>query len=95
MEHWTSYPWLLDICEYIDESHLVENIESMILNPVEDWNNNKDRKINDTIKNEEISNENEALSNENEALSNENEALKKRNEDLEKMVAINQMNNPK
>jgi len=44
MEHWKPYPWLFSIFGYIDKNHLIENIETKILKPVDDWKNKKDKK---------------------------------------------------
>ena len=41
-EHWTRYPTMLDIYEYRDKDHLVDNIHDALLKPVEAWQAGQD-----------------------------------------------------
>jgi hypothetical protein len=53
-EHWKKFPWVRPIFLYQDKDHLITNIEKEILKTVEDWENKKDKMLEQKKKIEEL-----------------------------------------
>ena len=53
-EHWKKYPWVRPVFLYKDKDHLITNIEKEILKTVEDWEDRKDKIIEQKKKIEEL-----------------------------------------